>query len=353
MDGDIRILGAGLSGLTAAINLAKAGREVLVLEKRHAVGEQIHPNFQGLKIEPHPSLDGYFKNFGLRPEKFGHLRVSKLCLMVGNETINVRSENWPPLVLRGGAGSLERALFEQAMGLGVKFRFDSRTFESDVDIIASGPKRADGAAFGMICENGGLGKGEFVIMFDDRYSPKGGYLYVLPHLKGRIEIVNAVPQPYVPLVKTLFFRALKERPELGGLVGGGKPFRTFGGYGNIAMPRTAKSGGRLYTGEAAGFQDAFMGFGMNHAFMSGKLAADSILHSCDYDGLWKRELMPALKRDFARRFAMSVLGNALVKPVLQRHVSRKAGVDFLSSDGLLVNLLYGMERIKKFATGYW
>lgn len=351
MDGKIRILGAGLSGLTAAINLAKAGREVLVFEKRRAVGEQIRPNFQGLKIEPFTSLDGYFKNLGLKPRKFRHLRVSKLRAIVGDETISVRSENWPPLVLRGGPGSLERALFGEARSLGVKFGFNSKAL--DADIIASGPKRADGAAFGMICENGGLGKGEFVIMFDDRYSPKGGYLYVLPHLGGRVEIVNVVPQPYVPLVKKLFFKALKESRELGRLVGGGKPPHTFSGYGNIAMPGTAKSGGRLYTGEAAGFQDAFMGFGMDYAFVSGKLAADAILQSFDYDTLWKRELMPKLKRDFARRFAMSVLGNALVKSVLCGHAGRKTGADLLPSDGLPVNLLCGMERLKKFVTGYW
>lgn len=44
----IKILGAGISGLTAAINLAKKGEDVIVYEKLPDIGMKIKPNFQVL-----------------------------------------------------------------------------------------------------------------------------------------------------------------------------------------------------------------------------------------------------------------------------------------------------------------
>ena len=46
-----RIIGAGLSGLSAAINFAKRGEKVEIHESREAVGMQFHPNYQVLLKE--------------------------------------------------------------------------------------------------------------------------------------------------------------------------------------------------------------------------------------------------------------------------------------------------------------
>lgn len=45
----IKILGAGISGLTAAINLAKAGYKVDVFEKNKDVGVRFGGDLQGLE----------------------------------------------------------------------------------------------------------------------------------------------------------------------------------------------------------------------------------------------------------------------------------------------------------------
>ncbi len=46
---DIKILGGGLSGLTAAINLAKAGYKVDVFEKRSDCGKRFHGDLEGIE----------------------------------------------------------------------------------------------------------------------------------------------------------------------------------------------------------------------------------------------------------------------------------------------------------------
>ncbi len=363
---EIKILGAGLSGLTAAINLAKAGKTVRVFEKRRRVGEQIFPNFQGLikmnglgDYSGRVSVSDYFGRLGLRPRGFEHVELSKVRFLTRNRSIRLSSKKKYAFIQRGGRGSLEHSLFSQAMSLGVKFEFNSRLPETRTNVVASGPKRADVAAFGAVFEHNALDDGEFLMMFDDRYSPKGWYLYALPHLNGGMEIVNCAPQPNVPLVKKLFFKALTERPELRDLVGGEKPIATFGGFGNVGMPKSAVVGGRLYVGEAAGFQDPFRGFGMNYALWSGKLAADAITNSLDYDALWKKELMPKLKLDFARRFVMSIFGDRFVELAMKKYADGDT-VDFdgfVPSNrfwyGLLVDSLCGMEVFKKRLTGYW
>ncbi|HHZ74004.1 MAG TPA: NAD(P)/FAD-dependent oxidoreductase, partial [Candidatus Poseidoniales archaeon] len=48
-DGPIQIMGAGLSGLAAAIILAKAGREVHVHDIRNDSGARFDGDFQGIE----------------------------------------------------------------------------------------------------------------------------------------------------------------------------------------------------------------------------------------------------------------------------------------------------------------
>lgn len=45
----IRILGAGLSGLTAAINIAKEGYQVDIFEKNEGMGMRFHGGILGLE----------------------------------------------------------------------------------------------------------------------------------------------------------------------------------------------------------------------------------------------------------------------------------------------------------------
>src|SRR3546814_12031464 len=84
--------------------------------------------------------------------------------------------------------------------------------------------------------------------------------------------------------------------------------RSFGGFANFRLPRTAVQGGNPVIGKQAGFQDALAGFGMRYAFRSGLLAARSILDGVDYTRLWRRELLPLLRTGTVNRFLFNLVG---------------------------------------------
>lgn len=50
MAGEIKILGAGIAGLTTSIDLAKGGFDVTVFEKSSLVGSRFYSDFQAWRI---------------------------------------------------------------------------------------------------------------------------------------------------------------------------------------------------------------------------------------------------------------------------------------------------------------
>lgn len=353
----IKIMGAGPAGLCAAINLAKAGREVKVFEMRNDVGMRFHPNLQGLKDVSDP--EDYMKELNINPKtRFRYF--SRAFFGTRKRDIELGIGKSMPFVVRGGKESLEYGLYREALDLGVGFEFNSRIMKDDVDIVAAGHGGAcDAAALGMVFEDTDFPRDAFLIIFDDRYSPKGWYSYIVPISDDHIEFVNCVSQPHVPLLKKLTEKALQERKIVRGFLDGKRKVATFGGVGNISVPKTAFINNRYYVGEAAGFQDPFMGFGITYALKSAKMAADAIVNGYDYDAMWKRDIMPRMRKDFARRFPVSIFGDALPEMFMRKYRSgdRIDFQDVIPSSFPLYNVaefvLFRLEILKKRLTGFW
>ncbi len=325
-------------------------------EKLPDVGLQLTPNFQGLLCEE-PTIEEYLKKLNLNPE-FLHYAFNKVCLCTRNKEYDHESSRSFPFVCRGGKQSLEYGLYKEAKELGVRFIFNSKINESKVDIIATGHRSEEGAAFGAVYKDNGFLKDRFLIIFDDRYSPIGWYIYATPHFKGYVKIMNCVLRPYDGVVKELLFKAIKEREILRKIVGDQKPVSYLGGRGGLKYPIQGKLNGQYYVGEAAGFQDPFRGFGMHYALESGKLAADAIIQNKDYDTLWKKAFMPAIKKDFCRRYIMSVVGDKWVEFTASWAIKGKV-VDFgdFTPSGTIskvaTEFFFRMELLKHKITGYW
>ena len=310
----VRILGAGPAGLSAAINLALAGEKAEVFERCPDVGMRFHPNLQGLKYVGEP--DPFMKSLGLAP-KIGYRYFKRVFFGTRSRDLELDvSGSRIAFVERGGKDSLEYALYAQAEKEGVAFHFNSKLTPSGADVIATGGKGCDFAAMGGIYEDTDFPRDSYLAVFDDRYSPRGWYSYIFPVGKDRIEFVNCASQPHVPRLAALYEKAVCERKAVRDWLEGKRKVGSFGGSGRARLPQSAFVGGKYLVGEAAGFQDPFMGFGIAYALRSGKLAADAILGKGDYDLAWKREMLPFLRKDYARRFAMSVLGDRMVELVM-------------------------------------
>ena len=345
-----------MSGLSCAINLALGGKEVVVFERNPSVGLQVHENYQVLQTRGKTAGE-YLASLNLKPD-FHHLSLDKTIFSTSSRDLPLNLKQEVFFVQRGGKNSLEDGLFRQAAGLGVRFQFNSHALESEAEVVATGPRRVDAAAFGAVYENTDFPRDRFLMMYDDRYSPRGWYLYIIPFSENKVEVVNCASQPHAGRVRDLFHNALQERAVLKKYFDGAKPVSTFGGFGNVGIPKSAIKNGSLIVGEAAGFQDPFRGFGMNFALESGRLAAEAILRGVNYDALWRKSLMPQFKLDYSRRFFVSILGSGLID-LMYRGTKSGDTIGFKSGDvggavgSALKSVFFQAELAKKRITGFW
>ena len=316
----IQIGGAGPAGLAAAITLAKAGRRVLVHETQAEVGNRFDGDFQGLEnwTSRQDVLDqlrelGISTEFAMLPCDRGYafdawgarydLTSSKMLFYV---------------VERGaGAGSLDTALLEQARGLGVEVRFNSRLDHLvGPGILAVGPKAADAIAVGYHFETN-MQDG-FWGIFDDEIAPQG-YAYLLV-MNGRGTVKSCMFSGFKQ-ERLYAERTVAAFQRLVGLEMINP--RPHGGAGNFRIPARAVTGVHPVVGEQAGFQDFLLGFGMRYAIVSGVLAARSLLEGKDYELLWRQELEPLMESSMINRVIFNMLGNRGYRWILRRNQMRR------------------------------
>jgi flavin-dependent dehydrogenase len=302
----IRIAGAGPSGLSAAIVLAREGREVEVHEARPDVGTRFIGDLQIIEgsseRESVPDfLDriGIERNFYFRPALhatfYDHRNVSRA----------IRSKEPYGWFIRRGpeSGSLDRGLLGQALKLGVRVVFSSRLAPDEADIVATGPASPDGLAREMTWHTSDPERIE--VFFNHLLSP-GGYSYLFI-LDGIATFGCAIVADFKKIDEYYEHSLAAARRA--------HPFeipaetRTGYSYMNFHLKREATRNGSRYVGEAAGFQDYLFGLGIRYALTSGWLAARSILEQRDFNELWQRELGPKQQTSLVNRFLYEAGGN--------------------------------------------
>lgn len=300
----IRIAGAGPSGLTAAIVLARAGRTVEVHEARSDVGKRFIGDLQIIEgaseRESIPALLdrlGIERNFYFRPASSATFYDHR---GVGRE---IRSKEPYGYFIRRGAeeNTLDRGLLAQARALGVDVVFNSRL--NDGDVIATGPASPDGLAREMTWRSDDDERVD--VFFNHELSP-GGYSYLFI-LDGVATFGCAIVADF-KRIDDYFDHSLAAAQRLHGVT---IPAETRTGYSymNFHLKEHATAGDSRFVGEAAGFQDYLFGLGIRYALTSGYLAARSIIEERDFDALWRTEFAGKQETSLVNRFLYETGGN--------------------------------------------
>ncbi len=316
----IQIAGAGPAGLTAAIVLAQAGRQVIVHEAQGEVGSRFGRDFQGLEnwsttgdVLTLMQQEGLDTSFTAMPCHDGTVFDAQGAAypIHCDRPIFYMIERGP------GPGSLDSALLAQARALGVEVRFNSRLKHlHGPGILAAGPRAADAIAVGYHFDTD-MEDGFWAIC-DDNLAPKG-YAYLLV-MGGRGTLKSCMFADFKH-EKTYVERTVEAFQRLTGVQM--KHPVPHGGAGNFRIPQSACSGVHPQVGEQAGFQDTLWGFGIRLAMASGRLAAQSLLTGENYDTLWRRELLPQMETSVVNRALYSLVGNRGYRWFLRRLSSRK------------------------------
>lgn len=322
----IKILGAGVSGLSAAIKLAGNGLPVEVFEKSAHAGGRFKRDFQCLRNFGKNTVDPIteFEKLGitLKPYK----KLNRILRYSRSHCFEVVSRNQPIyyLILRGGdENSLDSQLEQQAVSLGVDIKYQTKLNIDEVDIVATGPLRADGCAYGGIYEDTNLDNRGYIFL-DRRYSPNG-YLYALPgEKKGEASVINVTRDSSIGLkeLKSSFSNALQENLVLKDLLKGSTRTSIEHGIGSFTLLDNVYQNHRYYVGEAAGLQDVTAGFGIRYAIVSGFLAAQSILTGKDYNLLLNEAFTSQWEFERTRSKNFNELTNDDIDKIFQQVIDK-------------------------------
>lgn len=313
----VSIAGGGPAGLVAGLTVARHGGRAVVFERNAEVGKRFHGDFQGLEnwTAEGDVLDelagiGVEPSFDAAPYREG--------VIFGPDGREYGCRSPRPLfylVRRGPEpGTLDSALRDQALRAGVEIRFgEPRDHLPEGGIVAHGPRGADVIAVGYVFETD-MADGCFGA-FSDRLAP-GGYSYLLVH-RGRGAVAACLFGRFHE-EKEFRDRTVAFFHEKAGLRM--TTSRPFGGEGNFTLPSTARQGKLLFTGEAAGFQDALWGFGMRYAMASGHMAALALLDGNPerYDALWQARLGGLIRSSLVNRYLFDKAPDSAYGLVLRR-----------------------------------
>jgi len=329
MKKEIKIIGAGISGLSAAINLAKAGYKVKVFEKNDVVGKRFHGDYQGIEnwIFEQDALE-HVQDLNIKLN-FPYRSVKEAYGVGPDKKAHHLRSNRPffYLVRRGiEQDTLDQALYKQAKKVGADIIFNSPKNHCQFgDIIAQGyspDQVTDAIVVGYNFQTSA--PEQYWIIVDDEVAPDGyAYCFVA---NGRATLGVCIFRDYDKSKEYLAkaYRIFEEFIKFDV-----KDKKFFSGTSNIFWIKTATFNNRLYVGEAGGFISGLWGAGIKYAMITGYLAAQSIIENKNYDQLWKKHISSHFKASIVARWYYKCLSRRSYQFFVKRVTSAKDPVVFL------------------------
>lgn len=345
----VHVLGAGLSGLSAATILARSGKEVHVHEIRKDSGARFDGDFQGIEnwtseVDFFDELEEWgFDSSEFKSDAFGIIDlIHPDDVITHPETDGVAFR----VVERGTAShTIDQAFKRMALESGVIIHYGVRRSPEDCDIVAAGPKESSAVAYGEIFETDH--RNIVAFQLNDKLAP-GAYSYLI--------IIDGIG-----LICTCLWRKQRnsgryldetiawyeQNYELNR-----KPIKRVGGKGDFGLPTKYMHEGRFYVGEAGGLQDFMWGFGMRYAITSGVLSAKAILGEFEYEKEVRKRLLPLVRASAINRFLMNRVGDRGFKMVANQWMrdQKKKGdglsfMRWLYKPGLVRRALWPIVKI--------
>jgi flavin-dependent dehydrogenase len=323
----IKIAGAGISGLTSAINLVKRGYNAEIYEKKENIAHRFKGDFQGIEnwttgddaLELIKSY-GIDLNFNITPSNSFNVCGPK------RESKNFNSERTIYYLIQRGIeeGNLDNSLYNQALSCGVKIFFNIEKLPEDIKIYATGPSKASAIILGYNFKTNY--KNTHLMLCDNNLAPRG-YAYLLT-VNGSGTLATAFmtdknnPNDY--LEKTL--KSVKDMYDIDMY-----DIKKFGTYGSFSSPNVYTKNDNLIVGEAAGLQDFLFGFGLRYAMLSGYLSAKCIDENLDYKQIAESYFSNTIKASLVNRFLYEQLGNDKYDFMINRMSNVKDLVHFLET----------------------
>ncbi len=301
-----KIAGAGISGLSAAITLKNLRKDinVIIRDKSSSIKEKVPRGVNAIRnYGNNTDIQKHYQNLGFKLRNF-HPITRQAFILGKNKTIEFESENKPIFysTMRGTKSSIDKMLIEQALELEITIDWNSSYEKEKPDINATGAKYSHCIGYGQHFEDVEETETIYVLQ-NHKYCPFG-YMCILPYSNNEATLIlgNFNPSKKIPL-KENYKRILNEIPQIRDYTNGATVKYDLHGVGNFGIPTTSKNGSTIFVGERAGFLEAYRGYGIHNAIISGYLAALSIVNGSDYDKLWKEMLHKSLEHGLMRRLA--------------------------------------------------
>ena len=280
----ITIAGSGISGLVAALILKKNGYNPILYEKASRCGFNRHSDFEGLEtwnLYSNPIEE--LKKIGIKITFNYKVFHSFNVNMVDKKSILIKSPNPFFYILSRGdqPGDLDYELQSQVEKEDIKINFNQKIRKNQAHIIATGSKKANafirGITFDTDLED------QVQLILGNEIAPKGyGYLIVINGKATLAVAYKKVKKRTDGILKVLIDYSKK---TFNMKIKNYKVFSSFGSF-NFKQTKVDESG-RIYIGEAGGFQDYLFGFGIQYAVASASLATESIFKDKSFGSIYR------------------------------------------------------------------